>query len=153
MTITTKSLQVKISTQHPEVLASACENFLKKEQHQLESLITETLEGHQRGIMGSMTVEVYSNICIGIVFSYLFWSSIIHYSVPHLKCLFCSCYASVYSCLWPFMWIILYCSSSITMYPGGYVIISKGAFFSDLNNIFFCLLCTQTFRTVLFMSI
>lgn len=54
--------QVKISTQHPEVLAAACEHFLNKKQAKIESLITETLEGHQRGIMGTMTVEdIYRN--------------------------------------------------------------------------------------------
>uniref|UniRef100_A0A0P4VXU6 Band 7 domain-containing protein n=1 Tax=Scylla olivacea TaxID=85551 RepID=A0A0P4VXU6_SCYOL len=54
--------QVKISTQHPEVLAAACEHFLDKNGSQIESLITATLEGHQRGIMGTMTVEdIYRN--------------------------------------------------------------------------------------------
>lgn len=57
-------LQVKISTQHPEVLAAACEHFLSKKQREIESLVTETLEGHQRGIMGTMTVEVYSNMYV-----------------------------------------------------------------------------------------
>lgn len=36
----------------------ACEHFLKKHQRQIDTLVTETLEGHQRGIMGTMTVEV-----------------------------------------------------------------------------------------------
>lgn len=50
--------QVKISTQHPEVLALACEHFLEKNEHEVEVLLKETLEGHQRGIMGTMSVEV-----------------------------------------------------------------------------------------------
>lgn len=54
--------QVKISTQHPDVLAAACEHFLDMKERQIESLVTATLEGHQRGIMGSMTVEdIYRN--------------------------------------------------------------------------------------------
>ncbi|KAG0721123.1 Flotillin-1 [Chionoecetes opilio] len=54
--------QVKISTQHPDVLAAACENFLGKKERQIEALVTDTLEGHQRGIMGTMTVEdIYRN--------------------------------------------------------------------------------------------
>ncbi|KAK4302653.1 hypothetical protein Pmani_025268 [Petrolisthes manimaculis] len=54
--------QVKISTQHPEVLALACEHFLEKTEHQVEQLLTSTLEGHQRGIMGTMSVEdIYRN--------------------------------------------------------------------------------------------
>ncbi|KAG7171642.1 Flotillin-1-like 1 [Homarus americanus] len=54
--------QVKISTQHPDVLAVACEHFLNKKQEEIHALITATLEGHQRGIMGTMTVEdIYKN--------------------------------------------------------------------------------------------
>ncbi|KAK7021942.1 Flotillin-like protein 1 [Halocaridina rubra] len=49
--------QVKISSNVPEVLELACENFLGKKQSELECLITDTLEGHQRGIIGTMTVE------------------------------------------------------------------------------------------------
>ncbi|XP_069168780.1 flotillin-1 isoform X2 [Procambarus clarkii] len=51
--------QVKISTQHPDMLALACEHFLEKDQQEIAALITATLEGHQRGIMGTMTVEGY----------------------------------------------------------------------------------------------
>nr|XP_045624295.1 flotillin-1-like [Procambarus clarkii] len=54
--------QVKISTQHPDMLALACEHFLEKDQQEIAALITATLEGHQRGIMGTMTVEdIYRN--------------------------------------------------------------------------------------------
>ncbi|XP_068230893.1 flotillin-1-like [Palaemon carinicauda] len=49
--------QVKIGSNVPEVLELAVENFLGKKQSDLEELITSTLEGHQRGIIGSMTVE------------------------------------------------------------------------------------------------
>lgn len=49
--------QVKVSSHLPEVLEMACENFLGKKQHELETLITDTLEGHQRGIISTMTVE------------------------------------------------------------------------------------------------
>lgn len=54
--------QVKISTQHPDILERACENFLKKSQQQIVTLITATLEGHQRAILGTMSVEdIYKN--------------------------------------------------------------------------------------------
>ncbi|KAK8751068.1 hypothetical protein OTU49_012821, partial [Cherax quadricarinatus] len=54
--------QVKISTQHPQLLAVACENFLEKSKQEIVDLITETLEGHQRAILGTMTVEeIYKN--------------------------------------------------------------------------------------------
>ncbi|XP_066943089.1 flotillin-1-like isoform X1 [Macrobrachium rosenbergii] len=49
--------QVKISSNVPEVLELACENFLGKSQRELEDLVTSTLEGHQRGIIGTMSVE------------------------------------------------------------------------------------------------
>ncbi|XP_068230892.1 flotillin-1-like [Palaemon carinicauda] len=49
--------QVKISTQHPDILELACENFLDKTPEEISSLVQATLEGHQRGIMGTMTVE------------------------------------------------------------------------------------------------
>ncbi|XP_037777930.1 flotillin-1-like [Penaeus monodon] len=54
--------QVKISTQHPEILERACEHFLTKSTAEIETLITATLEGHQRAILGAMTVEdIYKN--------------------------------------------------------------------------------------------
>ncbi|XP_040577311.1 flotillin-1 [Lepeophtheirus salmonis] len=49
--------QVKIQGQNEEMLLAACEQFLGKNQEQIQQVALETLEGHQRAIMGSMTVE------------------------------------------------------------------------------------------------
>ena len=40
------------------MLLAACEQFLSKNEEQIQQVALETLEGHQRAIMGSMTVEV-----------------------------------------------------------------------------------------------
>merc|ERR1719297_68563 len=50
-------LQVKIQGQNEEMLLAACEQFLSKTEEQIQQVALETLEGHQRAIMGSMTVE------------------------------------------------------------------------------------------------
>lgn len=39
------------------MLATACEQFLGRSVHQIMDVAKETLEGHQRAIMGNMTVE------------------------------------------------------------------------------------------------
>ncbi|XP_052789241.1 flotillin-1-like isoform X4 [Mya arenaria] len=49
--------QVKVQGQSPEMLASACELFLGKSESEVRKVAQETLEGHQRAIMGNMTVE------------------------------------------------------------------------------------------------
>ncbi|EGD74372.1 flotillin 1 [Salpingoeca rosetta] len=49
--------QVKIESTKEEMLAHACQQFLGKTEQQVKSVIMETLEGHQRAIMGTMTVE------------------------------------------------------------------------------------------------
>ncbi|KAL3870451.1 hypothetical protein ACJMK2_038516 [Sinanodonta woodiana] len=49
--------QVKIQGQNEEMLASACELFLGKSESEVRKVAQETLEGHQRAIMGNMTVE------------------------------------------------------------------------------------------------
>ncbi|CAG7659311.1 unnamed protein product [Allacma fusca] len=50
--------QVKIQGQNEEMLLNACEQFLGKSGiKEIEKVALETLEGHQRAIMGSMTVE------------------------------------------------------------------------------------------------
>jgi len=50
--------QVKIQGQNEEMLMNACEQFLGKTSiKEIEKVALETLEGHQRAIMGSMTVE------------------------------------------------------------------------------------------------
>ncbi len=54
--------QVKIQGQNEEMLLAACEQFLGKNEDQIQQVALETLEGHQRAIMGSMTVEVSFNM-------------------------------------------------------------------------------------------
>lgn len=49
--------QVKIQGQNEEMLLAACEQFLGKTEELIQQVALETLEGHQRAIMGSMTVE------------------------------------------------------------------------------------------------
>jgi len=49
--------QVKIQGQSQEMLAAACMQFLGKSEREIQSVALETLEGHQRAIMGTMTVE------------------------------------------------------------------------------------------------
>lgn len=39
------------------MLLAACEQFLSKEESEIQHIALVTLEGHQRAIMGSMTVE------------------------------------------------------------------------------------------------
>lgn len=50
--------QVKIQGQNEEMLTAACEQFLGKKESEIQNIALVTLEGHQRAIMGSMTVEV-----------------------------------------------------------------------------------------------
>ncbi|XP_044733972.1 flotillin-1 isoform X1 [Chrysoperla carnea] len=49
--------QVKIQGQNEEMLLAACEQFLGKSENEIQNIALVTLEGHQRAIMGSMTVE------------------------------------------------------------------------------------------------
>lgn len=49
--------QVKIQGQNEEMLLTACEQFLGKPKKEIQEIALHTLEGHQRAIMGSMTVE------------------------------------------------------------------------------------------------
>eukprot|EP00058_Branchiostoma_floridae_P020188 XP_002605678.1 hypothetical protein BRAFLDRAFT_77926 [Branchiostoma floridae] len=48
--------QVKVMTE-PELLSTACEQFLGKSVSHIESVILQTLEGHLRAILGTLTVE------------------------------------------------------------------------------------------------
>lgn len=43
------------------MLHAACQQFLGKSTEQMRHIALETLEGHQRAIMGTMTVEVLVN--------------------------------------------------------------------------------------------
>lgn len=49
--------QVKIQAQNEEMLMAACQQFLGKSENEIRKIAQETLEGHQRAIMGNMTVE------------------------------------------------------------------------------------------------
>ena len=50
--------QVKIGGKaEPLLLQAASENFLSKTPQEIQALVTETMEGHQRAIIGTMTVE------------------------------------------------------------------------------------------------
>ena len=49
--------QVKINGQNDEMLRLAAEQFGSKNESQIANIMKETFEGHQRAIMGSMTVE------------------------------------------------------------------------------------------------
>uniref|UniRef100_H2YSA9 Flotillin n=1 Tax=Ciona savignyi TaxID=51511 RepID=H2YSA9_CIOSA len=48
--------QVKVITEK-DLLASACEQFLGKTVHEIEEILLQTLEGHLRAILGTLTVE------------------------------------------------------------------------------------------------
>lgn len=52
-------IQVKIQGSSEEMLNAACEMFLDKTDADIQQVALETLEGHQRAIMGNMTVEVF----------------------------------------------------------------------------------------------
>ena len=49
--------QVKIESRNPEILAVAAQNFLNKSERAIRQIALETMEGHQRSIMGKLTVE------------------------------------------------------------------------------------------------
>ncbi|XP_065829236.1 flotillin-1-like [Oscarella lobularis] len=49
--------QVKVDASHDAMLKAACEQFLGKSTREIENIALETLEGHQRAIMGTMSVE------------------------------------------------------------------------------------------------
>lgn len=54
--------QVKIQGQNMDMLRAACEQFLGKTEEEIKNVAQETLEGHQRAIMASMSVEeIYKN--------------------------------------------------------------------------------------------
>lgn len=49
--------QVKVQGSNEEMLSAACQQFLGKREREICEVAKETLEGHQRAIMGNMTVE------------------------------------------------------------------------------------------------
>ena len=48
------------------MLAKACQQFLGKREREIHNIALNTLEGHQRAIMGNMTVEVNFIFCYQI---------------------------------------------------------------------------------------
>ena len=48
--------QVKVITDK-ELLASACEQFLGKDVHEIEGILLQTLEGHLRAILGKFLLS------------------------------------------------------------------------------------------------
>lgn len=56
--------QVKVMTES-RLLKTACEQFLGKSTREVESVVLQTLEGHLRAILGTLTVEeIYKGLCI-----------------------------------------------------------------------------------------
>lgn len=53
----TGTAQIKIEGSKRDMLHNACQQFLGKSEKQIGDIATMTLEGHQRAIMGTMTVE------------------------------------------------------------------------------------------------
>ncbi len=53
---------MKIQGANDEMLGRACELFMGKSEDEVLSIATETMEGHQRAIMGNMTIEVLLHI-------------------------------------------------------------------------------------------
>ena len=49
--------QVKITSNNDEMLRAAVEQFIDKTDKEIEEVAMLTLEGHQRAIMGNMTVD------------------------------------------------------------------------------------------------
>ena len=49
---------MKVNASNMDMLLTACEQFLGKPESEIRSIARETLEGHQRAMMGNMTVEV-----------------------------------------------------------------------------------------------
>ncbi len=49
---------MKIQGANEEMLMTACQQFMGKSEREIQEVARETLEGHQRAIMGNMTVEV-----------------------------------------------------------------------------------------------
>lgn len=58
----TGTAQIKIHSKDKKSLMSAAELFMNRSAKQINQICSETLEGHQRAIMGTMTVEdIYKN--------------------------------------------------------------------------------------------
>ena len=49
--------QCKVNSDSPQTMDLACQHFLGLKEHKVNSVLNETLEGHQRAIISTMTVE------------------------------------------------------------------------------------------------
>ena len=49
---------MKIQGQNKQMLATACQMFMGKSEHEVSQIALETLEGHQRAIIAHLSVEV-----------------------------------------------------------------------------------------------
>ena len=59
-------MQIKIESTNKEMLHTACKQFLGRTQAEIEYVALETLEGHQRGILGESRVLCsYADGCVG----------------------------------------------------------------------------------------
>lgn len=55
------------------MLSTACEQFLGKSEEEIHNIALVTLEGHQRAIMGSMTVEVMKKNNLFFAYNFTFF--------------------------------------------------------------------------------
>jgi len=53
------------------MLQAACQQFLGKSEEHIRQIALETLEGHQRAIMGNMTVEVRNIVSDHVLLSHI----------------------------------------------------------------------------------
>ena len=71
------------------MLASACQQFMGKTEHDIMRIAMETLEGHQRAIMGNMTVEVNIPSNVTVLTCYLIYYHLLVVSTHFLVMLLC----------------------------------------------------------------
>ncbi|CAL8075042.1 unnamed protein product [Calicophoron daubneyi] len=85
---------VKVNGSNEEMLTAACEQFLGTSKNEIREIAQETLEGHQRAIMGNMTVEEiykdrkkFSKAVFEVASSDLvnMWISVVSYTLKDIK--------------------------------------------------------------------
>ena len=70
------------------MLHTACQLFMGKPERQIQEIAKETLEGHQRAIMGTMTVEVSEGFIICIQQAYFIFQKAAHLEIYKNKNMF-----------------------------------------------------------------
>jgi len=80
------------------MLQAACQQFLGKREEDIRKIALETLEGHQRAIMGNMTVEVRPDASFKCCFIFGEIATYPYAVQTHQICFNCPC--------------LLYCSNS-----------------------------------------